>query len=96
MAFSPDGRHAISGAGDGTVRLWEVATGREVRRFSGHDKGVHDVAFSPDGRQALTVGEDTMVASVEPTVRAKVQDALRLAVKPERLHCFDAQTEVAV
>ena len=44
----------------------------------------------------VRVGEDTMVASVEPTVRAKVQDALRLAVNPERLHFFDAKTEVAV
>jgi WD40 repeat protein len=61
VAFSPDGRHALSGAGDGTVRLWEVATGREVRRFSGHDGYVHGVAFSPDGRQALASSHDGTV-----------------------------------
>jgi WD40 repeat protein len=33
-----------------TIKLWEVATGREVRTLSGHTAGVRSVAFSPDGR----------------------------------------------
>ena len=37
-----------------------------------------------------------MVAAVEPTTRTKVQDKLRLAVNPERLHFFDAETEAAI
>jgi multiple sugar transport system ATP-binding protein len=44
----------------------------------------------------VRVGEDTMVAAVEPTVRAKVAETLRLAVNPERLHFFDADTEAAI
>jgi multiple sugar transport system ATP-binding protein len=36
------------------------------------------------------------VASVEPTVRAKVRDRLRLALNPERLHFFDPTTEAAI
>jgi RNA polymerase sigma factor (sigma-70 family) len=58
LAFSPDGRHALSGAGDGTVRLWEVATGREVRRFTGYTRAVDDVSFSSDGCKALTAIHD--------------------------------------
>ncbi len=56
VAFSPDGRWALSGSIDETVKLWEVATGREVRTFPKNDVGVMAVAFSPDGRWALTGG----------------------------------------
>ena len=35
VAFSPDGKQALSGSGDNTVKLWDTATGREIRTFSG-------------------------------------------------------------
>ncbi len=44
----------------------------------------------------VRVGEGTMVAAVAPTSGIRVQDALRLAVNPNRLHFFDAATETAV
>jgi multiple sugar transport system ATP-binding protein len=37
-----------------------------------------------------------MVASVEPNVRAKIHDNLRLALNPERLHFFDMNSEAAI
>ncbi|MDW8366915.1 MAG: hypothetical protein RMK49_13810 [Abditibacteriales bacterium] len=50
VAFSPDGRHLASGSWDKTVLLWEVSSGRAVRRMEGHTSSVESVAFSPDGR----------------------------------------------
>ncbi len=47
LAFTPDGSRLASGSGDG-VRLWDVATGREVRKFTSYL--VVAIAFSPDGR----------------------------------------------
>ncbi|NJO22270.1 MAG: sn-glycerol-3-phosphate ABC transporter ATP-binding protein UgpC [Sphingomonadales bacterium] len=44
----------------------------------------------------VRVGDGTMVASVEPTTRTKIQESLRLAMNPARLHFFDAKTEAAV
>jgi multiple sugar transport system ATP-binding protein len=44
----------------------------------------------------VRVGNDSMVAAVDPTTRTKVQESLQLAVNPERLHFFDAQTEAAI
>jgi multiple sugar transport system ATP-binding protein len=44
----------------------------------------------------VRVGDDTMVAAVDPTVRVGPDDELRLAVNPARLHFFDAQTEQAL
>jgi len=44
----------------------------------------------------VAVGKTTMVASVEPTVAAKMHDRLRLALNPDRLHFFDTETEAAI
>jgi multiple sugar transport system ATP-binding protein len=44
----------------------------------------------------MKVGDGVMVASVEPTTRVKVRDRLRLAMRPSRLHIFDAKTEGAI
>src|SRR6201997_347118 len=44
----------------------------------------------------LQVGEQTMVASVEPKIRAKRGDKLRFALRPERLHFFDTNSEAAI
>jgi len=41
----------------------------------------------------VKAGPNNMVASVEPTVRVKPLDRMRLAVNPARIHFFDAQTE---
>ena len=42
------------------------------------------------------VGPATVVASVEPTMRIRSNDKLRMSLKPERLHLFDAETEAAI
>jgi multiple sugar transport system ATP-binding protein len=44
----------------------------------------------------MKVGDQVMVASVEPGVRVKVRDKLRIAMRPSRLHVFDAKTEAAI
>jgi len=44
----------------------------------------------------MKVGEGVMVASVEPTVQVKVREKLRVAIRPSRLHVFDAKTEAAI
>jgi multiple sugar transport system ATP-binding protein len=44
----------------------------------------------------VAVGQATMVASVEPTVTAKVHEKIRLAVNPARMHFFDNETEAAI
>ena len=61
FAFSPDGQHALTGGDDGTVRLWEVATGRCKLGLDGHTNQVWSVAWSPDGRQALSGCSDKTV-----------------------------------
>lgn len=61
VAFSPDGRQALSAGRDQTLRLWDVATGQELRRFEGHAGEVLSVAFSPDGQWCASGGQDHAV-----------------------------------
>jgi WD40 repeat protein len=56
VAFSPDGRHILSGSRDHTLKLWDVETGKLVRSWEGGQGPIYTVAFSPDGRQALSGG----------------------------------------
>ncbi len=74
VGFSPDGRFALSGSCgktrtkkdgeflnpciEGSIKLWETVTGREIKSFTGHTDKVNSVAFSPDGRLALSGSED--------------------------------------
>ena len=44
----------------------------------------------------VKVGPNSMVARVEPTLRVKIHETLRLALVPERLHFFDSKTEASI
>ena len=58
VVFAPDGKSLVSSGNDHLVRLWDAATGKEIRRFEGHTANVDGLAFSPDGKVLLTSGMD--------------------------------------
>ncbi len=55
-AFSPDGRALAVGCMDGTARVFETASWRQIRSLKAHPNGVKAVAWSPDGRMLATGG----------------------------------------
>jgi RNA polymerase sigma factor (sigma-70 family) len=61
VTFSPDGKHALSAGWDRAVRLWDLETGEEIKRFDGHTERVYTVAFSPDGKRAVSCSEDETI-----------------------------------
>ena len=56
LALSPDSRLLATRAGDDRVRLWDAATGRELRQLAGHDGEASCVRFSPDGKLLASAG----------------------------------------
>jgi RNA polymerase sigma factor (sigma-70 family) len=62
LAFTPDGKALISSGGGSGVRVWDVATGRETRRFN--EPGARGASVSPDGK-ALAV---LVSGAAEPVV----------------------------
>jgi WD40 repeat protein len=56
VVFSPDGKLTATGSADGSVRLCDAATGKEVRLLGKHPDAVWCVAFSPDGKTVASCG----------------------------------------
>jgi RNA polymerase sigma factor (sigma-70 family) len=62
VALSPNGRLlAVAGAADGAVRLWDLASGRELAPLRGHAAAVRALAFTPDGDRLLSASTDRTV-----------------------------------
>jgi WD40 repeat protein len=59
LAFAPGGKVALSGGRDGSLRLWNIDTGKELARADNtHEDGLRKAAFTPDGRLVVTSGTD--------------------------------------
>ena len=74
IAFSPDETIFASGAGDGTIRLWDVATGKHITTLEDSDKGypVRSIAFSPDGTVLASQSDDHRVRLWDVSTRGNI------------------------
>ncbi len=69
--LSKDGRWIASGADDGAVRLWQIATGREMPRLFAHAGFVTSIAFSDDSRLLATASRSGEVKIWDLTTQSE-------------------------
>jgi hypothetical protein len=90
VAFSPDGEWILTGSSDGTAKVWQSASGKELLTLN-HNAVVDAVAFSPDGKRILTGGRDQVtkvwdsVSGKEllPTLKGHTGGILTVAFSPD-------------
>jgi RNA polymerase sigma factor (sigma-70 family) len=76
FCFSPDGRLLASGRG-AAIAVWDLASGEEIGRFSGHRGDIAALAFSTDGTRLVSGSQDTTALVWDlSTLRRPVRPAL--------------------
>jgi hypothetical protein len=92
VAFAPGGQRLATIGPDGSLRLWDVATGREVATVAAHIGVVRGLAFAPDGLTLAAGLEDGSIQLWEVSVDG---DALRHRATIARAHGGQAINDIA-
>jgi hypothetical protein len=66
LAISPDGKTLATASYDKLIKLWDVATGTEIRTLQDHIDAVYALAFTPDGKQLVSASADRTVKVWNP------------------------------
>jgi WD40 repeat protein len=92
-AVTPDGRHVVSGSGDHTLRVWDLATGETKMILQGHTGEVYAVAVTPDGRHVVSgSGDHTLrvwdlaAGETKMILRGHTDSVKAVAVAPDGRH----------
>ncbi len=96
VVFSPDGKTVAAGYSDFTIRIWETATGREVRRITGfRSNDVACVGFSPDGKRLFSHDSEDGLRAWDLTTDKEVPKPFDTGpVSPDFLRTPDGKARV--
>ena len=93
LAYSPDGRHIVSGGDDDTLRIWDATSGEALMRLEGHESLVNALAYSPDGRHIVSGSLDSTLRIWDATsgealmtLRGHESSVNALAYSPDGRH----------
>jgi WD40 repeat protein len=81
VAFAPDGKSFATAGQDRMIRLWDTASGKEIRVFKGHASSVSAVGFSADGKKLYSAGFDGTIREWD-AAEAKELQSIKLPPNP--------------
>lgn len=61
VKFSPDGQMLASASFDGTIKLWDITTGKNLKTLEGHSDKIYSVSFSLDGKILASASADKTI-----------------------------------
>ena len=90
VAISPDGQTFVSGAGDRTIRIWDLATGTLKTTLTDDTGEVFSVAISPDGQTVVSGSNDNRIkvwdlatGTLKTTLTGHTSLVLGVAISPD-------------
>ena len=102
VAYSPNGRHIISGSEDCTIRIWDAETGAAVGNpLKGHTIAVQSVTYSPDGHHIISGSLDCTIRIWDAETGAAVLNPLEghidmvqsVAYSPDGRHIISGSSD---
>ena len=73
VAWAPDATRLASAGRDGSVRVWDPATGEQLQQLTGHTGRVNGVAWAPDATRLASAGDDGSVRVWDPATGEQLQ-----------------------
>ncbi|MEU9020167.1 serine/threonine-protein kinase [Actinomadura sp. NPDC048394] len=95
VALHPDGRIAVSGGQDGTVRLWDVDGGTCLRTLAKHPSAVNAAGVSGDGARAAAVSRDGTVSAWSLETGERIETIQLLGPLGASAAAFDRDARLA-
>lgn len=74
VAFSDDGKRVYSASADGTIRIWDVASGQEVQRLANHGFGVNELILNEKDGWLAYGAVDGGTRMIDPETGAQIAD----------------------
>jgi WD40 repeat protein len=96
LALSPDGRFLAAGTWVGTIVVWDLETGRQVKELKGQARGVIGLDFSPDGRLLVSASLGGPMWVWDVATGLWIATVPARPVGAERVRFFDDGTHLAI
>ncbi len=99
LVFTPDGKQLLSAGFDGAVRVWDMATSKELRHIQIESGTVYSLALAPDGQTIATAGRDGLhlwdLATGKELIRDEISrhSCVAVAISPDGKLVASGDTE---